>query len=216
MISRPLITIVLSAALAAPLACTSSQTPPPAAPSDPLATELPADPEARVRDLGILVAQLASQTDQLPGRDEAEYRARLADGLEGLAQCLRLAQGPRMNGAFRVRLYAIRDAVRQLRETSVDRSVENTTTGALRAAHNAIAQIAADRLSGDPEVQQQIDALADAVRSLDRESGALYRVTASGAYRQAVQAMQTISERFAARVPTTAPTTQAAEAPSAG
>lgn len=210
MLRRLLISTGLLAMVAGPTACRQPEvTPPPDV--DPMAQTIPDDPAVRVRDLRILVDQLAADADNLPGANERVYRARMADALEGLAQSLRLAQGPAMNGAFRVRIYAIQGAAEELRDRPADHPVETSVTGALRAAHSAMADISADRLRGDGEINEQLSQFGQTVRQLDRERGALHRVAASNAYRQGIQAMQSISERFAARIP--APSSEEAPAP---
>lgn len=209
MLRHLLISAGLFTMTAAPLACRQPQTSPPPPPAvDPMADTIPADPAVRVRDLRILVDQLASHADALPGDNEPVYREQMAEALNGLAQSLRLAQGPATNGAFRVRFYAIHGAVARLRDQPADQPVETAVTGALRAAHSAMADLAADRLGDDAEVQQQLEQFDRAIRQLDRERSALHRLAAASAYRQGIQAMQTISERFAARIPTTAPAEQ--------
>lgn len=200
---------------AGPMGCHQPETAPPPAEMDPFAQGVADDPAERVRDLRILVDQLAADADHLPGNDETAYRQRMADSLEGLARSLRLAQAPAMNGAFRVRIYAIGGAVDALRSGAVDQSVETAVTGALRAAHSAMADLAADRLAGDSEIQEQLSRLGEAVRQLDRERGALHRLAAANAYRQGIQTMQTISERFADRIPDDSAPAEESSQPSA-
>ncbi len=187
----------------APMACHQPEVEPPAPATDPLAEAIPEDPTVRVRDLRILVDQLAADADNFPSRDERSYRAAMAESLEGLARSLRLAQGPDMNGAFRVRFYAIHGAIQQLRDRLLDQSVETSVNGALRAAHSAMADLTAERLRGDSEVEEQLEQFDQAIRQLDYDRGALHRLAAVNAYRQGIQTMQMISERFAARIPST-------------
>ena len=215
MLRHLLISTGLLVIAAGPMGCHQPETPPPAADVDPFAQGVSDDPAERVRDLRILVDQLAANADHLPGNDESAYRQRMADSLEGLARSLRLAQAPAMNGAFRVRIYAIGGAVDALRSGAVDQSVETAVTGALRAAHSAMADLAADRLAGDGEIQEQLSRLGESVRQLDRERGALHRLAAANAYRQGSQTMQTISERFADRIPDDSAPAEESSEPSA-
>lgn len=205
MIRHLLISAGLFAMVAGPMGCRQPEVAPPPPDVDPMSQAIPEDPAVRVRDLRILVDQLAADADNLPGDDERAYRRNMADSLEGLARSLRLAQGPAMNGAFRVRLYAIHGAVDQLRDRPIDQAVEPSVTGALRAAHSAMADLAGDRLRGEGDVEEQLGQFGQAVRQLDRERGAMHRLAASNAYRQGIQTMQAISEHFASRIPPTAP-----------
>src|SRR5690606_16043726 len=116
-----------------------------------------------------------------PGDNERVYRERMAEGLEGMARSLRLAQGPSMNGAFRVRFYAIHGAASDLRDKPLDQPVEAAVAGALRAAHSAAAEIAQDRLAVNATLQEQLQQFDQAVRVLDRERGALHRLAAARA-----------------------------------
>lgn len=201
MLRHLLISTGLLAIAAGPMACHQPKAAPPAAEVDSFVQGVSDDPAVRVRDLRILVDQLAADADHLPGNDESAYRQRMADSLEGLARSLRLAQAPAMNGAFRVRIYAISGAADALRSGAVDQAVEASVTGALRAAHSALADLAADRLGGDSQIQDQLGKFDESIRQLDRERGALHRLAAANAYRQGIQTMQTISERFADRIP---------------
>lgn len=173
-----------------------------------MAVELPADAEERVRQLRTSADQLASFADTLPGPSEADYRQRTSQALDELGQLLRLAKGPDANGAFRVRLYSIFEAARQLRNRPAEYPVETQVTGALRSAHGALREIARDQFAASAELTEQLEQLDASLRPLETDRGALHRVSSANSLRLAVKAVQTMADLYTARIPTTAPAAQ--------
>ena len=161
--------------------------------------QLASDVRARVQQLVQLADEYAANAKALPGRNEAEDRAQVTQQFALLVRILPSLSGPDMTGDFRQQLRII-ESTRAMLGTSADLAAEPTIDSGMRAAHRALASVAARAFADQPDVAKQLDAMRDRVAELDTVSGPIHRLVVAQAFQASAQAVSTMANALHQRL----------------
>lgn len=169
--------------------------------------------EERAEQLGEAVEEFAAARKGLLGHADEPSRRQLSDALGKLAQVLTLLRGPQQDGAFRQQMRIIDRARTQL-TSDAGTAPEPTINSALRAAQNALDDLARERFAGDETVMAGMDALRPRIDVLARVRGPIHGFEASRALDALGAAVERMAEvqqqRMEQAQPATAPAAAAA------
>ena len=154
----------------------------------------------RVDELKGLAGQFDELSRRLPGRDENEHRAVMAEVFARLAEMLPMLQGPDPSGAFRVQLRTIEDARQRLSNPASNLAFEPTIDSGLRAAAAALSTITRETFYAGENVADEIDRLNAMLPQLDAVRGPFHRLVVKDVVHHLAAVMTHMSEIYGYRL----------------
>ncbi len=172
-------------------------------------------PENRIEALSRAVEQFTASRNGLRGHADAQSRRELAGSLSKLNDVLTNLAGPQAGGAFRQQMRII-DRARTTLTSDGDTAPEPTVNAAIRAAQNALSEIASDTFADDGQVKTLMDTLRSRVDTLDTVRGPIHGFETAKALDEIGAIAQRMSDVLRQRLPqeqpATAPATPATKA----
>ena len=173
------------------------------------------DVQQRVTDLSQAAVELRQAAYRLPGRGDEQHRQFMQQFLTNLSQILPILEGPNAGGAFRQQLRIVESARTQLGGAS-SLSMEPTIDTGLRAAYNALHDIAGKLYFDQPELDELLANLGGRIDALDTTRGPFHQLAAADAAQSmsdVVSKMSEVLSERAANEPATQPQTAPAPLP---
>ncbi len=148
--------------------------------------------ENRAEQLGQAVDEFAAARRGLQGHADDASRRQLADAMGELSKVLVLLKGPQQDGSFRQQVRIIDQARTRLTGES-GTAPEPTINSALRAAENALIDMASTRFADDEQVKAAVEGLRPRVRVLTTVRGPIHGFETA----RALDALGAAAERMA-------------------
>lgn len=149
--------------------------------------------ENRAEQFGQAVDEFAAARRGLQGHADDASRRQLADALGKLSEVLVLLKGSQQDGSFRQQVRIIDQARTRLTSDS-GTAPEPTINSALRAAENALIDMASARFTDDEQVKAAVEGLRPRVRVLTTVRGPIHGFETA----RALDALGAAAERMAA------------------
>ena len=194
---------IVAAALAG--GCAKTQTtlePPPPAPKEETLPDaaLASNVRERVKNLQVAVAEYAQGAQKLPGRNEAENRAQVAQQFTLLSQILASLAGNDVGSEFKQQLRIVENSRAVLSSGSAELATEPTIDTGLRAAHRALASINSHSFTDAPDIAKSLDLMKAKIDDLDSVRGAMHRLVAGQAFNASSEAIRQMSATIDSRI----------------
>lgn len=164
------------------------------------------DLNVRVSELSGASGQLANDSKQLPGRDDAEHRRIMSRVFDDLLKALPLLGDPQQNRVLRMQMSSIQNSRAQLQYGSTDLSVEPSINTALRSAAAALGDISHAHYYDQTALGPMFDKLSAQINRLDLDHGPLHQLDVAEAVDQLSKVVTHMAAALTDRVKSTAAT----------
>jgi len=190
---------LLAGAAALGAGCQKPKPPPPAPP--PVVWTPPKDRASQVRELVGLVNDVDRDANQLPGSSFDEHRQVVARLLKNLSESLRLAQGSSASvPEFANRLGVVDASQAVIADSGIERPrLEAAENDAVRAAIDALDQIATQQMPDDKQLAQQLDAARAKLDTMYKTPGPMHDLEAADGFKLLSQILRRVSDDLSER-----------------
>ena len=190
---------LLAGTAALGVGCQKPKPPPPAPP--PVVWTPPKDRSSQARELVGLVNDVDRDANQLPGSSFDEHRQIVARLLKNLSEALRLAQGPSASRPeFANRLGVVDASQAVIADSGIERPrLEAAENDAVRAAIDALDQIATQQMPDDKQLAQQFDGARAKLDTMYKTPGPMHDLEAADGFKLVTQILRRVSDDLSER-----------------